>query len=398
MYKITARIKTFNKDRLPEIIPHKYKTMSANMFGFYRGTCHIFYEDLHREKLKVKSPHTWICGDLHLENFGSYKGNNRLLYFDLNDFDESILAPASWELTRMVTSILVAFESLKIEKKKAHNMARLFLKTYKETLAAGKALYIEPQTARGIVFNFLNEASRRKKKELLKKKTEKRKGGRSIHTDNPKHLLIEKTLKLELMRHVTSWLKYNSDSPYNFKVKDVMFRLAGTSSLGLKRYVFLLENSKDPSKHILVEMKQSTASCLQQYLTIKQPSWDNDAERIVTVQKRMQNVSPALSSFTIFKGESFIIQEMQPTKDSIDFKKLKNNYRDMYQVIDDMAMLTASAQLRSAGRQGSANADELISFGESNKWQDAILKYAFAYIRQVKQDYKNFKSDLKKGF
>ncbi len=44
-----------------------------------------FYEDLQDVPLP-QSPNTWICGDLHLENFGSYKANNKLVYFDLNDF------------------------------------------------------------------------------------------------------------------------------------------------------------------------------------------------------------------------------------------------------------------------------------------------------------------------
>ncbi len=91
-------------------------------------------------KFKIPSPVSWICGDLHLENFGSYKGNNRLVYFDLNDFDEAILAPTYLELVRLVTSIFIAFDSLKIEQKKAANMARLFLKAYSETLQKEKLI------------------------------------------------------------------------------------------------------------------------------------------------------------------------------------------------------------------------------------------------------------------
>ena len=64
------------------------------------------------------SPQTWIWGDLHIENFGSFKSDNRSVYFDLNDLDEAVLAPASWELARIVTSIFIAFESLEIEQKR----------------------------------------------------------------------------------------------------------------------------------------------------------------------------------------------------------------------------------------------------------------------------------------
>src|SRR5476649_2614882 len=111
MHKISQRIIDFNKPLLPHMVRLKYEAMIENAFRFYRGTCHIFYEDLSLiEKKFPKSPLAWICGDLHIENYGSYKGDNRLVYFDLNDFDEALLAPCIWELARMCTSIFIAFE------------------------------------------------------------------------------------------------------------------------------------------------------------------------------------------------------------------------------------------------------------------------------------------------
>src|ERR1700744_2077417 len=98
MTSITERIIEFNKDLLPDMIQLKYRVMAANPFRFFRGTCHIFYEDLARADSFPDSPPAWLCGDLHLENFGSFRGNNRMEYFDLNDFDEAILGPALWEL------------------------------------------------------------------------------------------------------------------------------------------------------------------------------------------------------------------------------------------------------------------------------------------------------------
>jgi len=111
----------------------------------------------------------------------------------------------------------------------------------------------------------------------------------------------------------------------------------------------------------------------------------------------MQNRPPALLSTTDFQGASFVIQEMQPVKDNINFKLIKKDYRDIYQVIDDMAMLTASSQLRSAGRQGSANADELIAFGKNDQWQETVLQYAINYAHDVKRYYLLFLKDIKAG-
>lgn len=397
MQQLTKRIITFNKDRLSDMVQVKYKLMTENMFRYYRGTCHLFYEDLSKSKAIPPSPLAWICGDLHLENFGSYRGDNRLVYFDLNDFDEAILAPASWELVRIVTSIFIAFQTLRIGEKKALKMAQLFLKTYSATLQKGKAYYIEPKTAKGIVCSFLKSVSKRKQKRILNKRTVKKGDQLMILMDDPRHYEIDKFLKRELEHHITEWIMYNNDGPYNFEVIDSAFRLAGTGSVGLKRYAFLLRNINDPNDYLLVDMKQAVQSSLHPYVKTQQPEWETEAERIIAVQQRMQNIPPALLSTTIFQDEAYIIQEMQPTKDSIDFKLIKDRYRDIYQVIDDMAMLTASSQLRSSGRQSAAVADELIAFGENNQWQDAILDYCIKYSRKVKAEYKSFLAAYKKG-
>jgi hypothetical protein len=83
-------------------------------------------------------------------------------------------------------------------------------------------------------------------------------------------------------------------------------------------------------------------------------------------------------------------------EDKINFELIKARYRDVDQVIEDMAKLTASAQLRSSGRQGSAIADELIAFAQIGQWQK-ILTYAIQYAKQVKLDYQEFLTGYNKG-
>jgi uncharacterized protein (DUF2252 family) len=394
MEKISERILAFNRTRIPEMVKLKYKFMKENLFRFYRGTNHIFYEDLSSVTDFPESPASWISGDLHLENFGTYKSDNRQVYFDLNDFDEAILAPSLWEIVRMTTSIFIAFDTLKIEENKALHMAQLFLKTIGEKFAADKASYIERNTAKGIVREFLNAVNKRKQQDILSKKTVIKKNKLQILLDDPKHLKLDKKLKKELGEHISFWLKTDEYSPYNYKVVDAVFRLAGTGSVGVKRFAILLKSSNEiGEKYMLVDMKQSVPSSLAPYVPFKQPDWQNDAERIVTIQERMQNRAPALLSTSQFKGDHYVMQEMQPTKDSINFKLIKKEYRNIYQVVADMAMLTASSQIRSSGRQGSVNADELMKLGENKEWQERVLKYAINYSHTVRRDYLNFLKD-----
>jgi len=390
---LSERIKKFNEHLLPDMVQLKYKLMSQNAFRFFRGTCHLFYEDLRKVKSFPDSPVTWTCGDLHLENFGSFKGNNRMVYFDLNDFDESALAPLCWEISRVLASIFVAFESLKIKQSEAQQAARLFLSTYIRTLSEGKAYYIDPRTAKGIIKTFLKMIKKRREKDLIKDIVEAKSRVPKISIDNKTHFKISKNSKAELVNHLTKWIKETTEWPNNYIVKDVVFRVAGTGSVGLNRYLFLLQSTRNKNKHILVEMKEGVRSSLSPYNIIKQPAWKSEAERVVTTKKRMQNIPPALLSPTSFKGDIYVLQEMQPTADKINFELIDNKNKNLEQVIKDMALLAASAQIRSGGIQGSSITDELVAFSKRNDWQGPLLTYAANYSKKVREDFKQFLTD-----
>ena len=240
MPSLYTRIIDFNRGRLPDMLQRKYAAMTANVFRFYRGTCHLFFEDLGKAKNFPASPLSWICGDMHIENFGSYKGNNRLVYFDLSDFDESILAPCLWEISRMASSIFIAFEDLGIAKAEALRIVRKFINTYAHTLAKGKAISIDPRTAEGIVCEFLMQVEKRRQKELLKKRTtESKKRKLTLDVGYEKHGQLDSVLKAELSAHIDQWMKKSQLAAHDYRVKDCVFRIAGTGSLGVKRYVFL---------------------------------------------------------------------------------------------------------------------------------------------------------------
>ncbi|MES2099462.1 MAG: hypothetical protein V4569_06550 [Pseudomonadota bacterium] len=51
-----------------------------------------------------------------------------------------------------------------------------------------------------------------------------------------------------------------------------------------------------------------------------------------------------------------------------------------------MGQIVAWAQLRSAGRDGSASADTLIDFGRRRKWRTALLDAARDCAAQVTRD------------
>src|SRR6185312_6414778 len=146
----------------------------------------------------------------------------------------------------------------------------------------------------------LTEATKSTYKDLLKKRTISKKKNIMLSLEDERHFKLDKDLRKELKNHINDWIQTSSDGPYNYEVIGSVFRLAGTGSVGVKRYLFLLKSTNTKKQYLLLDMKQSRPSSLLPYLDVQQPGWPTEAERIISVQQRMQNMSASLLSSTEF--------------------------------------------------------------------------------------------------
>lgn len=392
---ITEVIEDYNSDRLAKMLPYKYKLMKENLFHFFRGTGHIFYEEISRSEVLAQAPPAWISGDLHIENFGCYKGRGRQVYFDINDFDDAILAPVSWDLTRFVTGLFIAFDTLYMEQARAIDMARLFLNEYAGTLAKGKADYIEYNTARGIIRKFLVSTGERKTSDFLNKFAVKKRGEMRLRVDDKKQFKLNKDLKKDLSEHISLWMR-SFDLIKDYKVTDAVFHLMGISSLGLRRYAFLLRSkNKGRPKYMILDMKEASPSCILPFSNFQQPGWESQASRIVTVQERLQNKPPMILGLTNFRGRSYVVKLLEHEEDNISIRFLKDKYKDMRASIKSLATLTASSHLRSSGQDGSFTTDGLKSFAHQVQWKEDIIDFAASYCIKAKKDYDSYLAEKK---
>lgn len=393
MQNITTRIKDFNKGRNELFLQLKYAAMKESPFRFFRGTCHIFYEDFSKKPPVNDTSKSWICGDLHIENFGTYKVANGLVYFDMNDFDEAILAPVTWEIARMLTSLYLAVDALKLDIKTADDIANCFFDTYLTIILKGKPLAFERDTTKGLVKTFINNVAKRKQKQLLGERITIINGNASLKIIADKTVAVTATIKKAVTSSINKWNKNNNHLHWN--VCDVTYRIAGTGSLGVTRFVILVHD-KDVNKYILLDMKEALPSCLMPYIKLPEPHWLNEAERVVTVQDYMENVTPALLSTIAYKGKMFVIKKLQPQQDKMSLDLCKGNIAKLENVIDIFAEIAASAHLRSSGRQTSSNIDELIAFFKTAPiWKTKLLEYSKKYAVRVKKDYVDYCGDMK---
>lgn len=385
---VVDRLVAFNAGRDPRRLAMKYARMRKSPFAFLRGSCHLFHASLARTELP-ESPPAWACGDLHFENFGSYKADNRLVHFDINDFDEAALAPAAWDLVRFLASLRTAATDLALPGHESDGLCSDFVDRYADALAAGKSRWVERETATGAVADLLGQLHERQRAEFLRKRTVGQGARLALRVDSGKALSTTTEQRNRVSGFMEAFAATQSD-PAFFEVMDVADRIAGTGSLGTERYVVLVRGRGTPDGHYLLDLKHAPASTLASHVSLAQPPWRDEAERIATLQQRMQAASMAFLHPVTIGRDAFVLRELQPGEDRVELDRTRDSLDRFREVIHTMADVVAWAQLRSAGRQGSADADALVAFGASRTWRPPLLSSAHRAAREVIADWEAF--------
>ena len=353
-----------NRGRDPLLLARKFEAMATDAFAFLRASAGLAHGDLDLAALPP-SPLAWVCGDLHVGNFGCFRGANRLVYFDLNDFDEAARLPLAVDLMRMLASILTAAPGLGLGRAAAVEATAQALASYGAGLARGKSLWLERDTAFGPIRALLEQVATRSRRSLLERRTELRRGRRSLRIDG-EHVLpmparpgLLDQLELALLD-----LGRLYQQPDFFRPRDFARRVAGMGSLGVERYVALVRGRGDPDRNALIDFKLAVASSASAALPdCVQPPWTDQAQRVVMLQDVCQAACPAYLTALPMGGQPYVVRELQPVEDRVALAALARQPRRLERTLGEMATVAAYAHLRGAGRRGAADADEMMRFG-----------------------------------
>jgi uncharacterized protein (DUF2252 family) len=393
---VIGSIQSYNANRDPERLALKYGAMRGSVFAFLRGSCHLYYAQLPRSGPLKSAPLAWNCGDLHLANFGSYKGDDRLVYFDINDFDEAALAPATWDVVRLLSSLNVATAELKLGAGQRRALGELLLNAYADALAVGKASWLQRETATGVVGELLTRVQNRQRPAFLDTRTRLKGRSRRLLVDTGKAL----PATARQVAEVTAFMQRFAASqakPAFFEVLDVARRIAGTGSLGVERYAVLVRGKATPDGNYLLDLKLALPSSWTSRVKAAQPQWPSEAQRVVSLQQRLQAMPIAFLQAVQMDGRPFVLRALHPSEDRIDFKRAAATPETLADLLRTLGRVTAWAQLRSAARQGAAGPDELIDFGRRQKWRLKLLDLADAAAEQVRKDATTFNAAYDAG-
>ena len=408
----------------------KHLKMAANPFRFLRGAAQIYYADLQSSAFALPADFcasvktTAILGDCHIANFGfvTEKGSHGgSIIFAPNDFDDSCIGHAAWDLGRFATSVFLAADlargildgrycSEKIldtsglsapTHKAARKAARRFLQRYRKTC---EAVIHAPSTRGRVIGNIpkghvLRKAFRKAGKRSIGGKDfeEKSTLGKAVEIGPAGPRFRKRPGHYKRLDFATESSIRAAFRPYmDDAILDVVARLgAGTGSANVGRYYLLVgpedsADSRDLALCHLVEVKQQrVAAPLHFFPDLDPQNALNPAHLTIDLQRLVQREPDLLLDEVEWNGTHWIVRsrhharvDMSPEEVCLSEEKGSKGLKQYAQTCGEALALTHSRGDRRSVRFEIAMVKALKKYG------DDLVAAAESYAAQTVEDWK----------
>ncbi|MDQ1450973.1 MAG: hypothetical protein QOK38_839 [Acidobacteriaceae bacterium] len=393
------------RGRIASLVALKYERMLASPFGFFRGAVPVMAADL--ATLPNTGILSQICGDAHVRNLGAYAAPDGRLVFDINDFDETCAAPFEWDLKRMATSLVLAGRENGHKSSACGEAVFILAQSYRR-LAASLARTPVMELARYQVHRLervtpVSEALRKAERE-----TPLGTLGRFTEESKPKEINPDKSgyarrrfkdepplltrLPLAQARAVlASFAAYrNSLLPERrhfldqYVPVDVVFKVVGTGSVGLRDYLVYLEGNgaNDP---LFLQIKEEPGSAYAPYLAAHGAARaaTHQGQRVAEGQRAMQWQSDPFLGWTTIANRDYLVRQLNDHKASVDLEALQGAGLAEY------AAVCGELLARGHARSGDVHliTGYLGAGSKQDKFDHALGAFAEAYADQTEADW-----------
>src|SRR5216683_578586 len=351
-------------ERVPELVPERYRRMMLNPFAFLRGAAAVMATDLAGQPMAGLP--VQAGGDSHLMNFGAFVTPEDNILFDVNDFDETLPGlDFTVDLKRLAASVAVAALAAGSNKKQARAVAAATVKAYRTHIAGlAKLSPLEIWHSRIDLEQEIKHIGTGDLRRKLVGVIAKARGEGLSKDDNFPHLVSGGSQKIV-------------DKPmtiFHFDPKAV-----GVGSVGTYCYVALFMTADN--EPLFLQIKQALNSVLER-LNGKLAYKGNQGRRVVHGQQMMQAASD------IFLGST----QDDTSRRQFYIRTLKNRRLGGVSEISEGEALSDYAQLcgRTLARAHARSGDPAGIAGYAGKSEvldDAIASFAMAYADQTNADH-----------
>jgi len=392
-----ARLVSYSKNRLPQLLPIKWARMALSPFAFFRGAVPLMAGDL------AASANTGIiaqiCGDAHVRNLGAYAAPDGRLIFDINDFDETVTGPWEWDVKRLSTSIVLAGREARSSENECVSAVREFVATYRLTADRCSKLtvlelarYLVRQRDSTPLKSVLIKAEKATPARNLQKLTESADGIPRFRENPPLLTRVNPSTANDVLRALASYRQTLSFERRHFLERyrpiDVAFKVVGTGSVGTRAYVVLcLGNGVEDA--LFLQVKEEPPSAYAPYVK-QQVACSNQGQRVVEGQRVMQAQSDIFLGWTSFGGRDYLVRQLSDHKASMESDEFKGGALIEYARV--------CGEILAKGHARSGDACMIWGYcGDADKLDKAIAQFAVSYADQTEIDHKAFLSAIKAG-
>ncbi len=404
-----------NTGRLTELVPLRFTRMLADPFSFYRGSAAVMAADL------AASPSSGIeimcCGDAHVSNFGLYAAPHRSIVFDLNDFDEAAVAPAEWDVKRLITSAIIGGRHAGHPEKAIRRTVEQALVGYQTSLQAMLEnmdvldryyLRVEPERYTGKVSKGLlgvmqkttSRARTRTSARVFKQITEIGPDGTPRLREAPPVLQhVDEDTEGPLVESIQEYLAaVPADVALllsHFRVTDIALRAVGVGSVGTRCYLIILVGPNDTP--LILQIKEATRSVLEEYGGWRQPDTltaaveaKGQGVRVTDGQRILQAMSDVFLGTTRKDGRDYYVRQFHDMKGTVDTEGMSAATFGEYVV--------ACAVLLARAHSQSANASILRGYvGTNDTVHDAVAEWSYTYADKSLDDFHQLRAAAAAG-
>ncbi len=406
-YDVVERLLSQNADRLPALLPLRWQRMLESPLSFLRGAALIMAEDLARGS---SAPLTvQICGDAHLCNFGIFSSPERRMVFDLTDFDETDQGPFEWDVKRLVSSLVIAGDSIGLRHGAQEKLARSVAREYRVAMRRFAEetrldVWYSTLTTSSLMAELrgsFTDVTRRNIEDVLHhlRGTDDASAYRRFVTGGENPQIVEDPPHFSHLEGIDETgisaddvlgivASYDATIPSDrqlllsqFTPVDVARHVVGVGSVGTECFAVLL-CGRDDHDTFFLQIKEAQRSVVS--LARDREATETSASRVVHGQRVMQvNPDAFLGWGTIEVNgvpRSFYVRQLYDHRASIDVTRLDDTLLEAY------GRLCAWTLARGHARSGTS-AQIAGYMGGSARFEEAISEFAQAYREQNAHDY-----------
>jgi uncharacterized protein (DUF2252 family) len=398
--------------RLPDLVPIRYARMLSSSFAFLRGAAAIMAGDLAGSK--TTGIHVQTCGDLHIANFGVFASAERKLIFGINDFDETLPGPWEWDVKRLMASFVVCIRFLGGDDALCKDVIKAAMKSYRKhirkyahmghletwyaTMTEEDILKAVPSDVRAVLKKLTDKARHRTNMQVLGKLTDLVDDKYRLKVNAPfivrethsqKGRPVREALGLLLESYVKSLADDRRTLLEQYHIVDAARKVVGVGSVGTRCWILFLNGSIDGDRDpLFLQVKEAQPSVLASHLGSS--NYVNHGQRVVSGQRLIQGAPDIFLGWGQLDGIHFYIRQLRDMKGGPEFDRSNFNPDNVI----EYCKLCAWAMALAHAKSGDA---AMISgyAGKSEKLDDAMVRFAFAYADQNESDFLALKAAAK---